>query len=454
MQGKITKVWSDVIEVTFEKNNLPLLETLLVDEHNSVLLVKKIVSQEAILAVIVKQRADFSINGKIKALNHGFMVPVGQSSKGLIFDILGESLNSKPTKKLQYVEINSTNKPNPSYENKYKILETGIKAIDFFIPILDGSKIGIFGGAGVGKTVLMKEIIFNLSKQQNNTSAIFVGSGERSREAIELYDDLRDSNLMDSSIMYISKMNENPGARMSIVPVGITAAEYLRDVEKENVLLFIDNIFRFIQAGNETSSSLDKKLSVGGYQSTLNTEISQVEQRIYSNENGSITSFQTVFLPMDDLYDPSAVAVFNHLNASMFLSREITAKNIFPAFDPLASSSTNVNPDVIGLEHYNAILEAKFVLQKYKELEDVMIILGFDELDEESQTIVKKALQLQNFFSQSFFMTEHFRNTPGVFVPLKKTVQSVIKILRGDYLHLSPEKFSYIGSTEHLDKLK
>ncbi|VEU76141.1 MSC_0618 family F1-like ATPase beta subunit [Mycoplasmopsis columboralis] len=453
MKGQITKIWSDVLEITFPKGELPLVDTLIVDKHNSVLMVKKIISNTAVLAVIVKNRGEFTLNDEVSALNHSFMVPVGASSKGLIFDVLGEPLNAKPSKNLKYVEMNSTSKTNNNYQGKAKILETGIKAIDFFIPILDGSKIGIFGGAGVGKTVLMKEIIFNLSKQQQNTSAIFVGSGERSREAIELYEDLKESNLMDSSVMYISKMDENPGSRMSIVPVGITAAEYLRDTQKENVLLFVDNIFRFIQAGNETSSSLNKKLSVGGYQSTLNTEISQIEQRIYSNENGSITSFQTVFLPMDDLYDPSAVAVFNHLNASMFLSRDITAKNIFPAFDPLASSSTNVNPEILGQQHYDAILEAKYVLQKYKELEDVMIILGFDELDEDSQIIVKKALQLQNFFSQSFFMTEHFRQTPGVFVPMQKTVESVIKILSGKYLHLSPEQFAYIGSTEELDKL-
>ncbi|VEU76664.1 MSC_0618 family F1-like ATPase beta subunit [Mycoplasmopsis columbina] len=450
MSAKISKIWTDVVEVTFNDEQVPAVNTL-IEANGTYLLVKKIINNNSILAVIISSEATFAIDQEVKALHHSFMVPVGQKSKGKIFDVLGQPLNSNQ-KGYKYVEMDSTNKPNSNYENKTKILETGIKAIDFFIPILDGSKIGIFGGAGVGKTVLMKEIIFNLSKQQKNTSSIFIGSGERSREAIELYDDLQESNLMNSSVMFISRMNESPGARMSIVPVGVTAAEYLRDVEKENVLLFVDNIFRFLQAGNETAASLDKKASIGGYQATLNTEISQIEQRIYSNENGSITSFQTVFLPMDDLSDPSAVATFNHLNGSLVLSRDISAKNIFPAFDPLASSSTNIDPQIIGKEHFEAILEAKQVLQKYKELEDVMLILGFEELDEESKIAVKKALQLQNFMSQSFFMTEQFRQVPGVFVPMKKTIESVRKILDGKYSHLNPETFSYIASTDELDE--
>ncbi|WP_334199143.1 hypothetical protein [Mycoplasma struthionis] len=244
--------------------------------------------------------------------------------------------------------MNSTIIENSDYAIKPELMETGIKAIDFFIPILKGAKIGIFGGAGVGKTVLMKEIIFNLSNTQQNTSSIFIGSGERSREGVELYNDLKESNLMKNSSMYIAKMNETAGARMSIVPVGVTAAEYARDVNKENVLLFIDNIFRFLQAGNEISASLDKKPSLGGYQATMNTEISQIQNRLFTNKNGAITSFQTVFLPMDDLSDPSAVAIFNHLNGSLVLSREVSAKNIFPAFDALASTSATVNPLIIG----------------------------------------------------------------------------------------------------------
>ncbi|WP_416738234.1 MSC_0618 family F1-like ATPase beta subunit [Mycoplasmopsis meleagridis] len=446
MSAKITKIWSDVIEITFENETLPAVNSLLKTKDDSFLLVKKIVSDTTLLAVIVDSKDNLAINEEITALNHSFQVPVGQQAKGNIYDILGQNLSSPHNQVNHKVEMDSTIKVNKNYRRTNNLITTGIKAIDFFMPLLDGDKIGIFGGAGVGKTVLMKEIIFNLSKQNANTSAIFIGAGERSREAIELYNDLTDSNLMKNSTMYISRMNENPGSRMSIVPVGITAAEYLRDTQKENVLLFIDNIFRFLQAGNEVAASLDKKPSIGGYQATLNTEISQAEQRLYSNENGSITSFQTVFLPMDDLSDPSAVAVFNHLNSSLVLSREITAKNIFPAIDPLVSSSNNINPEIIGQKHYNAILESKYILQKYKEIEDVMLILGFDELDDESKIIVKKALQLQNFFSQNFFMTEHFTHKPGVFVPIEETVDSVIRILNGEFIDLNPEKFAYIGS--------
>ncbi|MGV2393826.1 UNVERIFIED_CONTAM: F0F1 ATP synthase subunit beta [Campylobacter lari] len=346
--------------------------------------------------------------------------------------------------------MDSTIISNEDYSFTPEILQTGIKAIDFFIPILKGSKIGFFGGAGVGKTVLMKEMIFALSKNESKTSSIFIGAGERSREGVELYHDLKSSNLMQNSTMYISKMNESAGARMSIVPIGITAAEYLRDNENENVLLFIDNIFRFLQAGNEISASLDKKPSFGGYQATLNTDISLVENRLFSNKNGSITSFQTVFLPMDDLSDPSAVATFNHLDGTLVLSRDIASKNIYPAFDPLASSSTSVNPKIIGKRHYDAIIKTKNAFQRYKDLEDVILILGIDELDEESKTLVKKVLQLQNFFSQYFFMTEHFTHEKGVSVPLEKTIESVERILNGEFLEINPEKFAYISSVDDI----
>lgn len=450
MSAKITKIWSDVVQVSFTNEALPAINTLLKTANNAYLIVKKVIDEKTLLAVLVDSQDNLAIGQEIQVLNHSFHVPVGNLSKGHIYDILGNNLSSPEITNVTKVEMNSTIKNNTNYTKKHQLLVTGIKAIDFFVPIFEGDKIGIFGGAGVGKTVLMKEIIFNLSKQKENTSAIFIGSGERSREAIELYNDLSESNLMKNSVMYVSRMNENPGARMSIVPVGITAAEYLRDNNKENVLLFIDNIFRFLQAGNEVAASLDKKPSIGGYQATLNTEISQAEQRLFNNENGSITSFQTVFLPMDDLSDPSAVAVFNHLNSSLVLSREISAKNIFPAFDPLVSSSNNVNPEFIGQRHYNAILKTKYILQKYKEIEDVMLILGFDELDDESKTIVKKALQLQKFFSQNFYMTEHFTLKSGVFVKLEDTISSVEKILKGEFLDLNPEKFSYIASVDDI----
>ncbi|WP_406614354.1 MSC_0618 family F1-like ATPase beta subunit [Mycoplasma corogypsi] len=451
MSARISKIWTDVVEVRFENESLPKIDAILKVENKALLLVKKIVNDKELYAVIIESYANLVIGDAVLNTNNSFMVPVGQSAKGHIFNVACVSLN-KPNEALYKVEMNSTIIPDKDYTFKPEIMETGIKAVDFFIPILKGSKIGIFGGAGVGKTVLMKEIIFNLSKNQKRTSSIFVGAGERSREGVELYKELTDSDLMNNSIMYISKMNESAGARMSVVPIGITAAEYLRDQEKENVLLFIDNIFRFLQAGTETSASLDKKPSIGGYQSTLNTEISLVENRLFSNENGAITSFQTVFLPMDDLTDPSAVAVFSHLNGFLVLSREVTAKNIYPAFDALESSSASVDPKIIGNRHYNAIMQCKKTLQRYKELEDVILILGIDELDEESKITVKKALQLQNFFSQYFFTTSHFTHEDGVYVTLNETIDSVERILAGEFIDYSPRKFLYIKTVDDLLK--
>ncbi|QJB71543.1 MSC_0618 family F1-like ATPase beta subunit [Mycoplasma sp. 1654_15] len=448
MLGKITKFWTDVVEVKFDKADLPSLNQILTLHNNTTfLLVKRLVNETTIRAIIIYLASEIKVNDVVTNTKRSFMVPVGKNSKNNIYSFEGKPLlpNRNASFPL-YVEVNSTINKSRFFSVQTEIIQTGIKAIDFFIPIVKGFKLGIFGGAGVGKTVLMKEIIFNVNKDKKSISNIFIGSGERSREAIELFNELESSNLMKNSAMYISKMNESPGARMSIVPIGVTAAEYLRDYEKEDVLLFIDNIYRFVQAENEVSASLGKKPSVGGYQSTLDSDVASVQERLFKNQNGAITSFQTIFLPMDDLSDPSAVAVFNHLDGKLVLSREQSSKNIFPAFDPLASSSNSVNEKIIGKKHFKAIIEAKKILAKYKELEDVILILGFDELDKESKIIVKKALQLENFFSQNFFMTEHFTKEKGVFVPLEETVDSVIRIINGEYINQSPEIFSYVGS--------
>ncbi|KDE41591.1 ATP synthase F0F1 subunit beta [Metamycoplasma hyosynoviae] len=447
MEPKITKFWTDVVEIEFAKNQIPALNTI-ITLHNgqTYLLVKRIVNDTTIRAIIIYLFDEIKLSDKVTVTNKSFLVPIGKNSKNNIYSFRGIPMLPNRNKDIKYVEMNSTINPTRYLDNKIEIVETGIKAIDFFMPIIKGYKLGIFGGAGVGKTVLMKEIIFNVNREETKTANIFIGSGERSREGVELFKELETSNLMKNSVMYISKMNESPGARMSIVPIGVTAAEYFRDIEKEDVLLFIDNIYRFVQAENEVSASLGKKPSVGGYQSTLESDIANVENRLFKNANGSITSFQTIFLPMDDLSDPSAVAVFNHLDGSLVLSRAQTAKNIFPAFDPLASSSNSVDEKIIGKKHFEAIIEAKRIIKAYKDLEDVILILGFDELDAENKKIVKKALQLENFFTQNFFMTEHFTKEKGVFVPLEETVDSVIRILNGEYLEQSPEIFSYIGS--------
>ncbi|WP_373422510.1 MSC_0618 family F1-like ATPase beta subunit [Mycoplasma enhydrae] len=445
--GKIIKLWSDIVEIKFPKNSLPAVNHLLTtNDGKTYLLVKRVIDEETVRAIIIYSSKEICMTDKIVNTKKSFMVPVGMNSKNNIYSFEGKPLLENKLSMPEYVEMNSTINKDRYLDNKIEIVETGIKAIDFFMPIIKGYKLGIFGGAGVGKTVLMKEIIFNINKDSKKTSNIFIGSGERSREAIELFNELESSKLMKNSSMYISKMNESPGARMSIVPIGITAAEYLRDIEKEDVLLFIDNIYRFVQAENEVSASLGKKPSVGGYQSTLESDIANIENRLFKNNNGAITSFQTIFLPMDDLSDPSAVAVFNHLDGNLVLSRNQTAKNIFPAFDPLASSSHSVDEKIIGQKHFEAIVETKRILKAYKDLEDVIMILGFDELDDQSKKTVIKALQLENFFTQNFFMTEHFTKAPGVYVPLNETVKSVRRILDGKYLKQSPEIFAYVGS--------
>ncbi|ADK69890.1 MSC_0618 family F1-like ATPase beta subunit [Mycoplasma mycoides] len=447
MNGKILSISGDVIEVQFKKSNLPSINHLLTTHDNQTyLLVKSVINETNIKAIIIYAYKQISLSDEIINTNKSFMVPVGSKAKNNIFSFTGISLNNKKDDKQEYVEMNSTINNKRELSTEFELIETGIKAIDFFIPIFKGFKLGIFGGAGVGKTVLMKEIIFNVNNKYKNTSNIFIGSGERSREGIELYDELTESNLMKNSTMFVSKMNESPGARMSIVPIGVTAAEYLRDVKKEDVLLFIDNIYRFIQAENEVSATLGKKPSVGGYQSTLESDVANIQDRLFKNKNGAITSFQTVFLPMDDLSDPSAVAVFNHLDSNLVLSRDQAAKNILPAFDPLASSSSSVDETLIGKKHFNAIIEVKRILKAYKDLEDVILILGFDELDAESKILVKKALQLENFFTQYFFMTEQFTKQKGQYVPLNETIDSVIRIIEGKYIKQSPEIFSYIGS--------
>lgn len=449
--GRITKIWSDIVEIKFEEDSLPSINHLLtLHNKQTFLLVKRIVGLDSIRAIIVYASKPLAINDVVENTGKSFMVPVGKDSKNNIYNFWGEPLLQNRRNNPKYIEMNSVINNTRYLDSSIEIIETGIKAIDFFMPIIKGYKLGIFGGAGVGKTVLMKEIIFNINKKYSSTSNIFIGAGERSREGIELFNELEQSDLMKNSVMYISKMNESPGARTSIVPIGVTAAEYLRDYEKENVLLFIDNIYRFVQAENEVSASLGKKPSIGGYQSTLESDISNIEDRLFKNENGSITSFQTIFLPMDDLSDPSAVAVFNHLNGNLVLSRNQSAKNIFPAFDPLASSSNSADEKIIGKRHFDAIVETKRILKAYKDLEDVILILGFDELDHESKIIVKKALQLESFFTQNFFMTEHFTKSKGVYVPLKDTVESVIRILEGKYIKQSPEIFSYVGSNEKI----
>ncbi|MCV3754098.1 MSC_0618 family F1-like ATPase beta subunit [Ureaplasma zalophigenitalium] len=455
MSAKIVKIFTNVVEIELSEpyDNLQVDHVLTMHNTNTFLITKTIISNQLIRAVVVHSAQDIQIGDQVEITDKFLQVPVGHEAKNQVFDILGNNLSAQNSVNAsqKYVNMNSLIQKSKQLNTYNSILQTGIKVIDFFTPIVVGQKLGIFGGAGVGKTVLIKEIIFNAKKMAQKISPIFIGSGERSREGLELYQELVEANLMASSTMFIAQMNETPAARANIVPFGITCAEYLRDVEHEDVLLFIDNIYRFIQASNEVASSLDKKTSIGGYQATLDSDVSFIQDRLYANENGSITSFQTVFLPMDDISDPAAVSLFAHLDGALVLSRDLMAKNLYPAIDPLESHSISLNPKIIGQKHFDAVIKVKSILKQYKDLEDVIMVLGIDELDPENKRVVKIALQLQNFFTQHFFMAEHFTKEKGVYVKLEDTVDSVLRIINGEFINQSPEIFSFIGS--NLDML-
>lgn len=452
IKGIVTKIWSDVIEVKFPPKlaKAPQIgDVVLLHEGQTFMVIERIMDQQTVRAISIHIEKEISIGEAAYGTGKKLKVPVDGHAKGKMFNIRGQAMNlGQHDSKIKYIEMDSTETQKIFSKTYNKRVESGIKAIDFFTPIFEGSKLGIFGGAGVGKTVVMKELIFNLTKKRQNTFPIFIGSGERIREGNELFAELSESGLLDNSLMFVAQMNEPAGARMKIVPMGITAAEYHRDNKKENVVLFIDNIFRFAQAGNELSATLGRKPSVGGYQPTLVSEISTIEERLVANENGSITSFQNVFLDADDLTDPAAVAIFSHLDGSIVLSRDIASQGLYPAIDPIASNSNLNKVDLIGQVHFDALFQVKNILQKYKELEDLILILGIDDLQEENKEIVFKALQLQNFFTQNLFSATSFGNKQsGVWVPFEETLESVVRIVRGDYLSRSPEEFAYIGST-------
>lgn len=318
MIGFVSQIWTNVAEIKFQTDldKIQLEQALTMHQNTTVLVIKKILDANTVRAIVIAKSQPIAVGHQVVNTLTFLQVPVGPTAKNQVFNILAQSQNNTQYKP-KTIPINSTvNVTKENFNVRHKLLETGIKALDFFVPIFEGYKIGIFGGAGVGKTVLMKEIIFNVSKQRQKVSSIFVGSGERSREGLELFLELQESNLMSKSTMFVAQMNETPGARSMIVPMGVTAAEYARDYEKEDVLLFIDNIYRFIQATNEVSSALEKNVSIGGYHATMDSDVSFIEDRLYKNENGSITSFQTVFLPMDDLSDPAAISLFTHLDSS------------------------------------------------------------------------------------------------------------------------------------------
>lgn len=376
-------------------------------------------------------------------------VPVGKETLGRVFNVLGESIDGGKAFPADFPR-NSIHRSAPAYDQlntSTEILETGIKVIDLLEPYVRGGKVGLFGGAGVGKTVLIQELIHNIAEEHGGIS-VFTGVGERTREGNDLYYEMKESGVLAKTAMVYGQMNESPGARMRVALTGLTIAEYFRDVEGQDVLLFIDNIFRFTQAGSEVSALLGRMPSAVGYQPTLATEMGQLQERITSTKKGSITSIQAVYVPADDYTDPAPATTFAHLDATTNLERRLTQQGIYPAVDPLASSSSALDPDVVGQEHYDVATEVQEVLQRYHELQDIISILGMDELSDEEKTVVARARRIQFFLSQNFSVAEQFTGVPGSYVPVEETVKDFRAILDGKYDDVPEDAFNGVGGID------
>ena len=455
--AKIISISSDVVDVRFTKSTLPPIGTILKGKSGVILSTEVAISDTVVRTVIMKNGENIFVGETVTSTKKPIQAPVGKSALGRIFNVLGEPIDGKPANSKQKTESVKVFKPvAKGFSKKENQLITGIKAIDFFIPIMEGDKIGMFGGAGVGKTLVIKELINNVTKvkRERKFNSIFTGIGERSREGEELYRELVEAKLIDSTMLYFAQMNESPGSRMKVIYSAITSAEYFRDTMKEDTLMFIDNIYRFTQAGSELSSSLGNIPSQSGYQPTLMTEISNVQERLSNSQTGSITSFETVFVPADDITDPATVNIFSHLDGSLVLDRSIAAAGRYPAISPLQSSSNNLRDELIGERHVKAVIEAKRYLQRFEELEDLLAILGVEGISEEDRIIVERARKLSNFFTQNFFTAEEFTLRKGELVSVEDTIDGVERIIEGEFDDLEPSDFLYIGSVESLVKEK
>ena len=432
--GKVIQVIGPVLDIQFKDGELPdLLNAIEIDNHGRKLVVEVAqLTGDNVARCIAMSSTDGLVRGT-DAVDTGesIRVPVGDQCLGRVFNLLGEPVDNKPAPTPEaYWPIH---RPAPSYEEQQsttEILETGIKVVDLICPYAKGGKIGLFGGAGVGKTVLIQELIHNVAMEHGGYS-IFTGVGERSREGNDLWGEMRESGVSDKTALVFGQMNESPGVRMRVALSGLTMAEYFRDQEHKDVLLFIDNIFRFVQAGSEVSTLLGRMPSAVGYQPTLAGEMGALQERITSTKNGSVTSVQAVYVPADDLTDPAPATTFSHLDATTVLSRKIAEQGIYPAVDPLESTSRILEPDIVGEEHYNIARAVQSTLQKYRELQDIIAILGMEELSDEDKKTVARARRIQRFLSQPFYVAEKFSGAPGVFVPLHETLRGFKEILSG-----------------------
>ena len=456
--GKVVQVIGAVVDIRFEKDNLPNLLNAIEIELNGKKLVCEVAQHigDDVVRCIAMSSTDGLVRGT-DAINTGapITVPVGRNTLGRIFNLLGEPVDNKPAPETK--ERWAIHREAPSYEEQTasnEVLETGIKVIDLICPYLKGGKIGLFGGAGVGKTVLIQELINNVANQHGGIS-VFTGVGERTREGNDLYNEMKESGVLDKTVLVYGQMNEPPGARMRVGLSGLTMAEYFRDVEGQDVLLFIDNIFRFTQAGSEVSALLGRMPSAVGYQPTLATEMGALQERITSTHKGSITSVQAVYVPADDLTDPAPATTFAHLDATTVLSRSISSLGIYPAVDPLDSTSRILTPDIVGREHYETARAVQNILQRYTELQDIIAIMGMDELSDEDKLIVARARKIQRFLSQPFSVAEQFTGMKGKYVPIKETIRGFKEIIEGMHDDLPESAFLFVGTIdEAVEKAK
>ena len=456
--GIIVQAVGPVIDVKFEGKHLPeILTALKIPLPEGKALTVEVLQHigDDVVRCVAMGPTDGLMRG-MEAINTEapISVPVGKQTLGRMFNVLGDAIDDLGEEDLKGCKRMPIHRPAPTFSDQsvsHEILETGIKVIDLLCPYVKGGKIGLFGGAGVGKTVLIQELISNIAKEHNGTS-VFAGVGERSREGNDLYHEMKGTGVLSKTALCFGQMNEPPGARMRVALTGLTMAEYFRDQEHQDVLLFIDNIFRFTQAGSEVSALLGRMPSAVGYQPTLATEMGQLQERITSTKDGSITSVQAIYVPADDFTDPAPATTFSHLDAKTLLDRNIASLGIFPAVDPLESSSNVLDPNIIGEEHYQVARGVQQLLQRYKELQDIIAILGIDELSDEDKAIVNRARRVRNFLSQPFHVAEAFSGNPGIYVPLKETVRSFKAILSGEYDSYPESAFLYCGTVEDVAK--
>ena len=450
-KGRIVQVMGPVVDVQFDSETIPEIKDALTVENDGKTLVMEVaqhLGNDQVRCIMLASSDGLCRDMEVTSTGAGIKVPVGEKTLGRLFNTLGETIDGGES--LENQEHWEIHRDPPSFEEQspgVEILETGIKAIDLLAPYAKGGKIGLFGGAGVGKTVLIQELIRNIATEHGGYS-IFTGVGERSREGNDLWVEMKESGVIEKTALVFGQMNEPPGARMRVAETGLTMAEYFRDRMNQNVLLFIDNIFRFTHAGSEVSALLGRMPSAVGYQPTLATEMGELQERIASTKNGSVTSVQAVYVPADDLTDPAPATTFAHLDATTVLSRKIVEQGIYPAIDPLESTSRILEVDVVGKEHYETARKVQEILQKYRELQDIIGILGMDELSDDDKVTVYRARKIQKFLSQPFHVAETFTGVPGKYVPLKDTIRSFKAIIDGEMDEYPEAAFFNVGDLD------